>query len=249
MGAFRLKQWLPGLALCLLAPVLAACGVTAAQPSAVSSQSSVELSPSSDQVAAVTPTPAVLIVGEALDLPQGCSPEELVDVVLSFFDAYNAGDQTRLTQFFDPWIKQRVLEGRYADNFLNESDAVVGHFDTANRDELLPYFAERHRQHDQFHLLAIDAIAPQSGGRDPTMMVRYLRQADDLPATSDAGVRVVHSPATIRCHDHKISTWVANSGQYQQDVDTWLRRLCDLPNEPRPTVLVCAEWQPPRIPK
>lgn len=250
MSTFRVNQRLLGLALCMFSPVLTACGQAMLAPA----QSVQVAATPSVQVVEEIPTSAIQVVGEANDLPPGCRPDELANVVLRFVDAYNAGDQVGLTALFDPWLEQlKGMDGSYADNFLGKGGAKQDHFDTANRDELLAYFAERYRQHDQFRLLAIDAIALQEGlgsMHNVDMMVRYLRQADDLPVASNGADRVVHGRAAIRCHDQKITIWVANSGVYQQDVEEWLRTLCDTPaTRGRSSVLVCAEFRGPYLPK
>ncbi|WP_273844893.1 MULTISPECIES: hypothetical protein [Rubrobacter] len=118
-----------------------------------------------------------------------------------FLEAYNKGDQDRLSRFFvakweqTPWL-YAMSRGRKVE---------VG---VDNRKDLLRYFAHRHEQHDRMLLLSIQVI-PNSGisGGQPRGGIAYslARRADDLEQGSVGTERLVEGKGAIDCRRQKFT--------------------------------------------
>jgi hypothetical protein len=125
-----------------------------------------------------------------------------------FLAAYNAGDQEQLLRFFPARAVSRpsvLLPGE--ERFFTWY--AVGHFQNGKpiqefvaykREDLLPYFAQRHAQHEHLTLRTIEVGGPSwHGGGD--FAIELDRQADDLPA------RKVIGKGAIDCQEGTIFVW------------------------------------------
>ena len=139
-------------------------------------------------------------------VPQGCDPKEVVHLITTFLDAFNRGDQQRLPEFF-PDVADTTQEDTFHWYSVGGSpDTFNPGFQANSRDELLPYFAERHSHGESMTLLHIDYGANQSQTGVPSdraigFTLDVLRSADDIP-THQAGVK-----GAIDCRDQTILRW------------------------------------------
>lgn len=72
------------------------------------------------------PTPEVVIIGPTGGYPEGCQPDEVAELVMAFFDAYNTGDTAVLDQSFaEPiqWYSDGIEEKEQ--NHFTTYDRVI----------------------------------------------------------------------------------------------------------------------------
>ncbi|MCA9943939.1 MAG: hypothetical protein H6656_12445 [Ardenticatenaceae bacterium] len=143
------------------------------------------------------PTPEVIIIGPTDDYPEGCQPNEVVELLLSFLDAYNTGNTVAIDQTFAEHIEW------YSDT---KGENEQNHFVTYTRDGILPYVAIRQEQQDQLALLWLNVL-PKTwhGGVDINYMLQ--REANDLESGPDGRPRLVSGKGAIHCPDRKIFVW------------------------------------------
>ncbi len=137
----------------------------------------------------------------------GCDNAAVTALVARFLDAYNAGDQARLLAFFPVRAATRghLVPGEerffqwYVDTRKPTRRDEDG-FKAYTRDDLPPYWAQRHVQHDRLQLRQLEY-----GGRDWTGGVgigfTLTRQADDLPTHTVIG------KGEVDCEQGTIFVW------------------------------------------
>lgn len=150
---------------------------------------------------AATPSATPATTGAA------CDNAAVIALVARFLDAYNVGDQARLLAFFPVRDATRghLVRGeetyfqRYWDvrkPTLRDEDGFAAYA----RDELPPYWAQRHAQHERLQLRQIDG-----GGENSFGLVGFgfllTRQADDLPT------HAVYGKAEIDCAQGTFTVW------------------------------------------
>lgn len=144
-------------------------------------------------------------------IPPGCAPHEVVGLIRSSLDAFNEGDHERLLRFFPSddgafhWYSVNGRPGGFNPGFTAD-----------DREDLVPYLAERHAHGERMRLLQIDygtTITWEGGGRGIEFTLDVLRAADDIP-THQAGVK-----GTIDCLHQRISVW--SMGDRGIVPDTW----------------------------
>lgn len=143
------------------------------------------------------PTPEVVIIGPTDGYPEGCHPNEVADLLLSFLAAYNTGDTSTLDQTFAEYIEW------YSDG---TGEKEQNHFVTYERDGMFPYFATRHTQQDQLRLFWLSVI-PKTWHGGVDIVYRLKREADDLEPGPDGRSRLAMGKGAIRCPERKIFVW------------------------------------------
>jgi hypothetical protein len=102
-----------------------------------------------------------------------CTPQGVRQVVERFIDAFNRGDLAQLDQL----VSQQQFVW-----YATDSPGERLNAEASNRDNLMAYFAERHRQHERLVLNSLD-ITFTSGSRGG-LWAHLTRSADDgLPPT------------------------------------------------------------------
>ena len=123
----------------------------------------------------------------------GCDNAAVTGVVERFLDAYNAGDQARLLAFFPAQAATHghLVRGEerffqwYSDTrkpSLRDEDGFAAY----TRDELPPYWALRHAQHDRLQLRRFQDCDRNWDG-NLAFVFELTRQADDLAMHSVVG--------------------------------------------------------------
>jgi hypothetical protein len=145
------------------------------------------------------PLPAITVTRDDSGLPAGCKVREVADFVSRFFDAFNRGDRAQLTHFFASSIQWYMV-----------TDAKGG-MTVTTRDDLLTYFAARHKHHERLRLLKIRVSGPSwHGGGDIVFLLT--RQADDLNADSQGQAILVNGKGAMFCKEQGIFVWAMATG-------------------------------------
>ncbi|HEV3477666.1 MAG TPA: hypothetical protein VG127_09305, partial [Rubrobacteraceae bacterium] len=106
----------------------------------------------------------VIVTSDDASLPDGCRPRQIADLVIGFIDAFNSGDQGRLSQLFfiseGPSPPDFSQGGYYPWSWYSVSEVgaegkIEEGFVTYDQGELLHYFAERHRQGERLELIKV----------------------------------------------------------------------------------------------
>jgi hypothetical protein len=171
-------------------------------------------------LATAAPLPPVTVTRDDSGLPAGCKVHEVADFISRFFDAFNRGDRAQLTRFFAPSLSWYVV-----------TDAK-GSMSVSKRDDLLTYFADRHKHHERLRLLKIRVSGPSwHGGGDIVFLLT--RQADDLDGGSQAEPILANGKGAMWCKEQAIFVWAMSTGGGFGD--------CPEPDKiPANTVIACA---------
>jgi hypothetical protein len=171
----------------------------------------------------------VVVTRNGNSLP-ACQPREIADLLLTFFDAFNYGDQVRLGRLFGPRFRW------YSVTEVDPSQSGR-HFVAFNSDDALAYFADRHQAADRLDLVTVDVAATGDIGFVAT------RTADDLPAGPDGGQWPVIGKGRIDCQAKTIDVWSMgmNSNASDNTAAVLRSRLCPEPFEtPSDAVVACS---------
>lgn len=185
------------------------------------------------------PAPEVVIVGPTDDYPEGCQPNNVATLLLSFLKAYNTGDVNALNHVFAEQIEW-YSDG---DGNLNVEGKSVDFFTTYERAEMFPYFASRQEQQERLTLLWL-SVVPKTwhGGVDIVYTLR--READDLESGEDGRSRLAGGKGAIRCPERKIFVWSMATIPIGEEASVMNGLRCDHGNQHQAfsegEVLVCA---------
>ena len=145
------------------------------------------------------PLPSVIITRDDSGLPAGCKVREVADFISTFFDAFNRGDRTQLTRFFASSLEWYTV-----------TDAKGG-MTVSTRDDLLTYFADRHKHHERLRLLKIRVSGPSwHGGADIVFLLT--RQADDFDGGSQGQAVLANGKGAMFCKERAIFVWAMATG-------------------------------------
>jgi hypothetical protein len=150
-------------------------------------------------LAAAAPLPPVIVTRDDSGLPAGCKVHEVADFISKFFDAFNRGDRAQLTRSFASSIQWYTV-----------TDAK-GSMTVSTRDDLLTYFADRHKHHERLRLLKIRVSGPSwHGGSDIVFLLT--RQADDLDGGSQGQPILANGKGAMFCKEQAIFVWAMSTG-------------------------------------
>ena len=147
---------------------------------------------------------------------QICKPDEIATLVTRFLGAVTRGNRDELVHFFDDGFQVYSM-GLYDTEqarsiqhvaYVAEESRTQGGTVRGPRHEvieqLLDYFVERHKQHEQMQLLEIASVG---GGGDITFVIR--RQADDLAPEIWGPDFIVIGKGFVDCENQVIDVWSA----------------------------------------
>lgn len=162
-------------------------------------------------VTPVASPPATIAMVSARSTPRmpGCRPEEVAQLIMRFFDAFNRGDQAALPRFFPdteagtPNGSGQTFQWYSATDWSKDGGR---HFVAYNRAQLFPYFARRHEQREQLRLRMIRVGEEQARG---IAHIAYIlsRQADDLPPELGGPERIAEGKGAIDCATQRLVVW------------------------------------------
>jgi hypothetical protein len=132
--------------------------------------------------------------------PNQCTPQGVRQVVERFIDAFNRGDIAQLDQL----VSQQLFVW-----YATDSPGERPNAEASNRDNLMAYFADRHRQHEHLVLNSLDVTFTNAsrGG----LWAHLTRSADDgLPPTrysSKGEVQCTTTPSSLTVWAMGRSPW------------------------------------------
>jgi hypothetical protein len=164
------------------------------------------------------PPTKVLVTSDDPSLPDGCRARQLAELVIAFFDAFNRGDQERLSRLFfiseGPSPPDFSQEGYYPWSWYSVSEIGAGgriesDFVTYNQGELLRYFAERHGQGERLGLIKVGTTQAGLLGEEGNVGIAYVltRDARDLEPGLGGPARIAFGKGAINCESQRIFTW------------------------------------------
>ena len=160
----------------------------------------------------------VIVTSDDASLPEGCHPQQVAELVISFVNAFNSGDQASLSRIFfvsegpsppdfadrsyDPWSWYTVSKVR-------AGGRIESSFVTYDQGELLRYFAKRHRKGEQLRLLKISLTQTGLLGKDENVGFVYVlnRTAKNLEPGLGGPARIASGQGAINCTNRRIFTW------------------------------------------
>jgi len=160
----------------------------------------------------------VIVTSDDASLPEGCHPRQVAELVISFVNAFNSGDQANLSRIFlgsegpsppdfadrgyDPWSWYTVGKVR-------AGGKIESSFVTYDQGELLRYFARRYRKGEQLRLLKISLTHTGLLGKDENLGFVYVlnRTARNLEPGLGGLARIASGQGAINCTNRRIFTW------------------------------------------
>lgn len=185
-------------------------------------------------------TQEIIVTRDERDLPQGCSPREVAQLMMRLLNAFNSGDQEQFIQFFPPTFQW------YSDGWRTVADGVDIDPDhlfvsrPGNRKDLPNYLAERHQQGDRLQLIKASVI--EDGQRHALIIFQLVREADDVESGVGGNKRYVHGRALIICQSQtffSLGMGIAPPDIQKSD----LARMCPEPpaSTPENAAIACSE--------
>jgi hypothetical protein len=196
----------------------------------------------------------VIVTSDDASLPDGCRPRQIADLVIGFIDAFNSGDQGRLSQLFfiseGPSPPDFSQGGYYPWSWYSVSEVgaegkIEEGFVTYDQGELLHYFAERHRQGERLELIKVSATQAGLLGEEDNVGIVYVltRDAADLEPGVGGPARIASGKGAINCGSQRIFVWSMDmrvgDTRSAREAASW---LCKDPPGWRPgtAVIACA---------
>lgn len=203
--------FLIGLAWALLASLLSGCASGTNEPR---SQTAGDYGSANEVELAVLPVPEerrpaykppveVLVTRDDISLPEGCRPWEVAGLLSSFFDAYNRGDQRELAGFFPE--RASVMHWLYGVSEGGIRGEERHALELRTREELLRYFAERHKAGESLRLLGVDVASDLERSEHAGITATLIRKATDL--RKEPGGLLTFVKASIDCRAQQIALW------------------------------------------
>jgi hypothetical protein len=194
----------------------------------------------------------VLVTSGDASLPDGCQPRQFAELVIDFIDAFNTGDQNRLSRLFfiseGPSPPDFSEEGYYPWSWYSVSEVGVGGriedgFVTYDQGELLRYFVERHRQGERLELIKVSSTQAGLLGEEGNVGIVYVltRDAQDLDPGLGGPARIAFGKGAINCESQQIFAWSmemrVGEKRTEREAASW---LCEDPPGWRPGTVVVA---------
>lgn len=193
----------------------------------------------------------IIVTRDNSAFPPSCRPHEVARFLIGFFDAVNRGDQNQLPTFFrSDFDFFAVAEGDPRNGgrgffFYDPQNSSLRFFEgppqavqVRSRDDLLPYFVERHKQGERLRLVTVDLAyeAQRDLAQIAFVVVRY---ADDLPTGLGGPDRIAEGKGAISCKNQTIVAW--NMSMNEKPLGP-LRLSCPEPPNGTPlnTVVACS---------
>jgi hypothetical protein len=196
----------------------------------------------------------VIVTSDDPSLPDGCRPRQIAELVIDFIDAFNRGDQERLSRLFfiseGPSPPDFSAEGYYPWSWYSVSEVgtegrIEDGFVTYDQREMLRYFAERHSQGEHLELIKVSATQAGLLGEEGNVGIVYVltRKAEDLEPGLGGPARIAFGKGAINCESRRIFAWSmemrAGEERSPREAAGW---LCTDPPGWRPgtAVVACA---------
>jgi hypothetical protein len=160
----------------------------------------------------------VIVTSDDASLPDGCNTRQIAGLVIDFVDAFNRGDQERLSRLFFvsegpsppdfseagyyPWSWYSVSE-------VGESGRIENGFVTYDQGELLRYFAERHSKGERLRLIKVSSTQAGLLDEENNVGIVYVltRDAEDLDPGLGGPSRIAFGKGGVNCESRRIFAW------------------------------------------
>jgi hypothetical protein len=164
------------------------------------------------------PSTEVIVTSDDASLPEGCNTRQIAGLVIEFVDAFNRGDQGRLSRLFFvsegpspsdfseagyyPWSWYSVSE-------IGEDGLIEGGFVTYDQNELLRYFARRHAHGERLRLIKVSSTHAGLLEEENNVGIIYVltREAEDLAPGLGGSARIAFGKGAINCESRQIFAW------------------------------------------
>lgn len=185
----------------------------------------------SKSIATQPETQTVVITRNNAELPDGCSPNEVAQLIMRILEAFNKNDQVMLEDAF------ALSGGRWFSDTISEEE----HFTTYTQAELLDYFALRHQYNDRLQLIKVN-VSPR-GLREADITFQMTREADDIEPRENGRSRYVQGKGGIFCRTQKFMVWSMGTAPPNISPAEYLSKVCPDPpsNVPQNAVIACAQ--------
>jgi hypothetical protein len=162
--------------------------------------------PSATPTSADLPFPVTSLTSPAQ--PSTCTASSVGQLLANFVDAFNQGDQSRLTALFPDddsgYFQPGVARDQYSLFQTFEQNEFLGprSWGADNRADLLKAFEKRHTAHEHWTMVSVKygQVSNDAAFIQPT----FTSQADDL------SLRTFQGRGAINCSQDWISTWVVS---------------------------------------
>jgi hypothetical protein len=160
----------------------------------------------------------VIVTSDDASLPDGCHPRQIAELVIDFIDAFNSGDQQRLSRLFfvseGPSPPDFSEKGYYPWSWYSVSEVgaggrIEGGFVTYDQGELLRYFAERHRRGERLGLIKVSLTEAGLLGEKDNVGIAYVltREAEDLEPGLGGPAHIAFGKGAVNCKSRRIFVW------------------------------------------
>jgi hypothetical protein len=141
--------------------------------------------------------PIIIREGHAADFPNGCKPDQVLNIINGFIRSFNAGENEKAMGFFG-----LGFIGYSAPGIRDGKPTVI----TNNLQELPAYFADRQRFGERLELAKLEIVSKTwHGGID--VVFNIYRKADDLQLSLSSSGRLVGGKGAINCKNQTIIVW------------------------------------------
>jgi hypothetical protein len=160
----------------------------------------------------------VIVTSDDASLPDGCNTRQIAELAIEFVDAFNRGDEERLSRLFFvsegpsppdfseagyfPWSWYSVSE-------IGEDGRIENGFVTYDKGELLRYFAERHRHGERLELIKVSSTQAGLLDEENNVGIVYVltRDAEDLDPGLGGPSRIALGKGAINCESRQLFVW------------------------------------------
>ena len=196
----------------------------------------------------------VIVTSDDASLPDDCHPRQVANLVISFVDAFNRGDQAVLSQVF--FLSEAPSPPDYADGAydlwswytvgeIEPGGRIVNGFVTYDQGDLLDYLATRHKQGERLRLLKLSLTQTGLLGEEDNVGFIYVlnRNASDLDPDLGGKAHLASGQGAINCTNQRIFAWrmdmKAGDQRSSREATNWLCK--DPPGwKPGKAVVACA---------
>ncbi len=188
-------------------------------------------------------SPPIIVTRESTDLPAGCSPSQVAEFIIGFFNDFNRDREPALLRRLAPpsVCSRRVIRnGRSDFRWYTVSPPGLRHFAAYDSETFLRYVRRRHLKREQLRLVMVDVGSAWARSMVNVSFV-LIRTADDLPTRDDLGADpLAFGKGAINCAPNTLPVW-SMSGPPQ--TFAW---MCPTPSgwSPGMAVVACARDRP-----
>jgi hypothetical protein len=165
--------------------------------------------------AVVWAPPISAVTPDEVRLPEGCSLNEVYELVQGFLAAINAGDVASLRQYLPDHDGEPTLPDPNAFAWYTVTADDPGDFSTVHLAELYAYIQQRHRQHERLTLQALWVNRTEQPSIEAGVTYDLLRTADDIPSAV-----LTNGKGGINCATGTVFLWGMGTADWRPPTAT-----------------------------